>query len=83
MVPYLFPTVLVTSLPNTYQRDGNFYGVTAIRSMSGLAIVQHKEHLYQLSCSTNSYSWTIMPLKLKKGVSVAVTMNLPPGYTCN
>ena len=52
-------------------------------SVSGQgAIVQHREHLYQLEYKDNKYAWTILPQKLKTGVYGAVMMTLPDDYAC-
>ena len=52
-------------------------------SVSGQgAIVQYREHLYELEYKDNKYSWTILPKKLKMGVKDAVMMTLPDDYTC-
>ena len=78
MIFFLF-CISVAELP----LDSNFYGARAVSSVSGQgAIVQFKEHFYQLEYKNNKYSWTILPQKWKTGVESAVMMTLPDDYTC-
>ena len=71
--------ISVASLPF---RTG-FVNARAVTSASGQgAILQSREHLYELSYEENSFQWTILPQKLSKGVSGAVMMTLPDDYTC-
>ena len=56
-------------------------GATAVTSSSGEgAIVQYKEHLYELSYKNNDWSWEILPQKLSVDVYNAVMMTLPADY---
>ena len=85
MVFKLFSRELsLNSLPTThFDSSTKFYGARAVSSVSGQgAIVQYREHLYELEYKDNKYSWTILPKKLKMGVKDAVMMTLPDDYTC-
>ena len=74
--------ISVASLPIMY--DSNFYGATAVSSMSDQgAIVQMLEHFYELSYQeSNNFSWSVLPQKLSKAVTFPVMMTLPDDYTC-
>jgi len=72
----------IASLPTDYY--SNFHGARAVTSPSGQgAIVQHYEHLYELTCETTNCSWTILPQKLKKSVRHATLLALPAGTGCD
>jgi len=72
----------INDLPFTY--DSSFYGARAVTSPSGQgAIVQLKEHLYELTCEHRRCSWTILPQKLKQGVIWATLLALPAGTGCD
>merc|ERR1711874_667188 len=60
----------IASLPTDY--DSSFKGAQAVTSPSGQgAIVQHKEHLYELKCELSGCSWTILPQQVIQGVTHA------------
>ena len=74
--------ISVAGLPTDYDTD--FRGARAVTSASGQgAIVQMKEHFYEVSCEISGCAWTIWAQNLDKGVSTAVTFMLPINYTSN
>ena len=44
------------------------------------AIVQFKEHFYELTCEVSGCNWRILPNQLSLGVDEAVMMTLPSEY---
>ena len=47
------------------------------------AIVQMKEHFYEVSCEISGCAWTILAQNLDLGVAFAVMIMLPINYTSN
>ena len=45
------------------------------------AIVQMREHFYEVTCEISGCSWSILEQNLDVGVARAVMMTLPPEYT--
>ena len=45
------------------------------------AIIQVREHFYEVTCEISGCSWSILAQKLDLGVSHGVMMTLPPEYT--
>ena len=82
----IFFLLSVESLPTPYSptNSGSYlYGARALPSMAGNgAILQNQEYLYELKRNTHSCHWIIMEQTLRKSVSMAVMIYLPPGYTC-
>jgi len=71
----------IGALPKTY--DTTFPGANALPSYSNNgAYLQFKKYFYELVCSTNSCTWTIMKKQLTHPVSYATVMYLPYDYTC-
>ena len=71
--------ISVEPLPSTHHSD--FHGARILPSLAGNgAILQHKEHLYELMCNIRSCNWRVMEQTLKKPVRSAVMMYLPPGF---
>ena len=45
------------------------------------AIIQVREHFYEVTCEIRGCSWSILAQKLDLGVQSGVMMTLPPEYT--
>ena len=74
--------ISVAGLPTDY--DTNFRGARVVTSASGQgAIVQMKEHFYEVSCEISGCAWTILAQDLDLGVTNAVMIMLPLNYTSN
>ena len=72
--------ISVAGLPTDY--DDTFYGARAVTSASGKgAIVQFKEHFYELTCEIGGCFWSILSNQLDQGGRYAVMMTLPSDYT--
>ena len=73
-------TISVAEIPKNVV--STFKGARAVTSASGQgAIVQHKEHFYELTCEVSGCTWRILPNQLNPGVySHAVMMTLPSDY---
>ena len=70
--------ISVAGLPTDNVGSLKFNGARAVTSASGQgAIVQHKEHFYELTCEVSGCTWRILPNKLNPGVVRAVMMTLP------
>ena len=68
--------ISVTELPTIYANS--FRGASAVTSASGQgAIVQYREHFYELTCEVSGCTWRILPNQLNPGVTSAVMMTLP------
>jgi len=68
----------IAGLPTDNVDGWKFDGARAVTSASGQgAIVQHKEHFYELTCEVSGCTWRILPNKLNPGVQWAVMMTLP------
>ena len=73
-------TIAVAGLPTIY--NTNFGGAKAVTSAAGQgAIVQMREHFYEVTCEISGCSWSILEQNLDVGVKGAVMMTLPPEYT--
>jgi len=70
---------IIPGLPtDNVESSLKFYGARAVTSASGQgAIVQFKEHFYELTCEISGCTWRILPNQLNQGVSSAVMMTLP------
>ena len=74
--------ISVAGLPTDY--DSTFWGAAAVTSASGQgAIVQMKEHFYEVSCEISGCAWTILAQNLDLGVYFPVMIMLPINYTSN
>merc|ERR1711962_297818 len=72
----------IGSLPTTSDAYDEFYGATALPSISGNgAYLQCRQYFYELSCTSSSCDWNIMEQELKRPVQFAVMMYLPTDYT--
>ena len=71
--------ILIISVPGLpTDHDNHFEGARAVTSASGQgAIIQHKEHFYELTCEVSGCTWRILPNQLNPGVRWAVMMTLP------
>ena len=73
--------ITVSSLPTTHEEL--FYGAKALPSLSGNGVIlQYLKYFYELTCTTTSCSWSIMPQELKQATRNNPIMYLPQGYTC-
>ena len=73
--------ILVAELPTDHVDGNKFSGARAVTSASGKgAIVQHKEHFYELTCEVSGCTWRILPNQLNTGVRKAVMMTLPSNF---
>ena len=74
--------ISVAGLPTDY--NTNFLGARAVTSASGQgAIVQMKEHFYEVSCEISGCAWTVLAQNLDLGVTTAVMIMLPINYISN
>ncbi len=74
-----FFIISVARLPTDYYDA--FNGARAVTSTNGQgAIVQHKEHFYELVCEVSGCAWRILPNQLNQAVEGAVMMTLPSEY---
>ena len=72
--------ISVAEIPKNF--DSTFYGARAVTSAAGQgAIVQMREHFYEVTCEISGCSWSILEQNLDVGVAHAVMMTLPPEYT--
>ena len=73
-------TIAIAGLPTIY--NTNFGGTRAVTSAAGQgAIVQMREHFYEVTCEISGCSWSILAQNLDVGVIDAVMMTLPLEYT--
>ena len=73
-------TISVPGIPNNF--DSAFNGAVAVTSATGQgAIVQMREHFYEVTCEISGCSWSILAQNLDVGVTSAVVMMLPVDYT--
>ena len=73
-------TISVAELPKNY--DSTFWGARAVTSAAGQgAIVQMREHFYEVTCEISGCSWSILEQNLDVGVASSVMMTLPLEYT--
>ena len=73
-------TIAVAGLPTIY--NTNFDSARAVTFAAGQgAIVQMREHFYEVTCEIRGCSWSILEQNLDVGVAHAVMMTLPPEYT--
>ena len=72
--------VSVAGIPKNF--DSDFIGARAVTSAAGQgAIVQMREHFYEVTCEISGCTWSILAQKLDVGVYGAVMMTLPLDYT--
>ena len=78
-----FILITVESLPTVHNLDSyGIWGSRAVPSINGNgAYLQFKEHLYELSCTSSSCTWSLMEQKLSL-INDAVMMSLPSDYNC-
>ena len=78
----IWSLISVGSLPTTSDAYDEFYGATALPSISGNgAYLQCRQYFYELSCTSSSCDWNVMEQQLKRPVQFAVMMYLPTDYT--
>ena len=71
-------TIAVAGLPTIYDTNG----ARAVTSAAGQgAIVQIRDHFYEVTCEISGCSWSVLAQNLDVGVTDAVMMTLPPEYT--
>ena len=73
-------TISVAEIPKNF--DSSFFGARAVTSAAGQgAIVQIRDHFYEVTCEISGCSWSILAQNLDVGVSDAVMMMLPVDYS--
>ena len=78
---YFSILIVVESLPTTHTSD--FHGLKALPSTTGNGVyVQWAQHLYEMTCTSSSCTWSVMEQKLSPAVRWPVMMYLPSDYTC-
>ena len=79
-INFLLINISVAEIPKNF--DSTFYGARAVTSAAGQgAIVQMREHFYEVTCEISGCSWSILAQNLDVGVTLAVVMMLPVDYT--
>ena len=72
--------IAVSSLPGNY---GNFEGAKSLPTPSNDGVyLTNQYYFYELTCTSNSCSWSIMNQQLSQFQTNAVMMYLPADYTC-
>ena len=75
-----FTMIAVSSLPGNY---GNFEGAKCLPTPSNDGVyLTNQYYFYELTCTSNSCSWSIMDQQLSQFQTNAVMMYLPADYTC-
>ena len=75
-----FLLISVAELPTDH--ENSFMGASAVTSASRQgAIIQKREHFYEVTCEISGCSWSILAQKLDVGVTFGVMMTFPPEYT--
>ena len=73
-------TISVAEIPKKF--DSTFHGARAVTPVAGQgAIVQMREHFYEVTCEISGCSWSILAQNLDVEVISAVMMMLPGDYT--